>query len=228
MDSLTPYQQTALQIANSGKQIATAQQLAELRLAKDAQGNNVFPRYRSLSQMQRLEWLGDQLFGLAILTHTTATYESVSVDAMALDAEVMDNPLLSDLTLIEMQEAFKKGIAKAYGEYFGISYASLIGFLNGFLRSEKKMSAIAIVQRHNAKLEQERDARFYKELYDAQKAGKIELPDFSHMRINGRPEKKTYTHEESAAHRERIRQQAEAILKQANQGSNETQEEPQE
>ena len=111
-----------------------------------------------------------------------------------------------------MQEAFKKGIAGAYGDYFGLSYASLIKFLNGFLRSEKKMSATAIVNRHNAKLEQERNERFFKELYAAQKAGKIELPDFSQHSINGPQAKKVYTSEESAVHRERVRQQAVDIL----------------
>ena len=227
MDSITPYQQTALQIANSGKEIASPQQLAELRLAKDAGGHHVFPRYRSLPQLQRIEWLGDQIFGLAILTHTTATFDAVSVDSTALDAEIMDNPILSDLTLIEMQEAFKKGITKAYGDYFGLSYASLLQFLNGFLRSEKKMSATAIVQRHYAKLEQERDAKFFRELYEAEKAGKITLPDFSHMRINGPQGKKVYTPEESAAHREKVRRQAEEILRQQKQAENGTQEEPQ-
>jgi len=186
MESLTTNQQTALQIANSGKKIATPQQLAELRLAKDASGNNLYPRYRSMPQMSRLAWLGDQFFGLAILTHTTATFETVSVDSVALDDEIMEDRLLSDLTLVEMQEAFKKGIAKAYGDYFGLSYVSLLGFLRGFLKSEKKVAAANIVYQRMKQEEKAKDALFFKTLYEAQKEGKITIPDFSGMNLNGK------------------------------------------
>lgn len=228
MDSLTVNQQTALQIANSGNQIATAEQLAKMRLAVDANGKHLYPHYREYAQVDRLSWLGDQFFGLAILTHTTATFEIVSIDSVALDNEIMDNPLLSDLTLMEMQEAFKKGIGKEYGEYYGITYSSMLGFLRGYIKSEKKMRAVQIVNEQRKKERQEADARFFRELYEAQKAGKIELPDFSHMRINGKQEKRTITPEESAAHRARVRQQAEEILKQSKQRSDDTKEEPQE
>lgn len=224
MDSLTTNQQTALQIASSGNRIATPQQLAEVRLAVDANGKHIYPHYCELEQIVRVSWLGDQFFGLAILTHTSATSEMVSLDAVALDNEIMDNPILRDMTLVEMQEAFRKGAGKEYGDYFGITYASMLGFLRGYLKSEKKIRAAQIVNKRLAEAQRNANSMFFQELKEASEQGKIELPDFSKMRVNRRV-KKTYTPEESAAHREKVRRQADEIMKQLKQ--NGTQEEPQ-
>lgn len=226
MDDLTIRQETALQISKASSKIATAEQLADLRAAKLADGRNAFPRYREGGDNERLSWLNKQYFGLSLISHIGIDPVTIKVDITTLDDEIMSDSYLRELTLVEMQEAFRKGLNGEYGEYFGLSSVSLLKFLKGFLRSEKKAAASAIFHKRMAKAEQEANERFYKKLYEAQKAGKIELPDFSHMRINGQQAKKVYTSEESAAHRERVRQQAEAILKQANQGSNGTKEEP--
>ena len=158
MDSLTTNQQTALQIANSGNRIATARSLAEVRLALDEKGKHLYPRYGELENVARVSWLGDQFFGLAILTHTSTTSEMVSLDSIALDNEIMDNPILREMTLVEMQEAFRKGAGKEYGDYFGITYASMLGFLRGYLKSEKKIRATHIVSKHLQEKQKELDA----------------------------------------------------------------------
>ena len=224
MEQIAIRQETALQIISSGKQIATPLQLADLRAAKLTDGRHAYPRYKDGSDEQRLSWLNKQFFGLALITHMTIDPATIKVDITTLDENIMSDPLLNDLTLVEMQDAFRNGVFKEYGEYYGLTAVSLHGFLKGFLRSEKKAGASAIFHRRRAKAEQEANERFYKELYEAQKAGKIELPDFSQHRINGPQAKKTITPEESAAHREKVRRQAEQILKQA---KNETKEESQ-
>ena len=224
MNDLAIRQETALQISKASSKIATAEQLADVRAAKLADGRNAYPRYKEGGDAERYSWLNKQFFGLALIAHITIDPVTIKVDVDTLDSEVMQDSYLRELTLVEMQEAFRKGLNGEYGEYFGLSSVSLLKFLKGFIRSEKKAAAAAIFHRRRAKAEQEANERFYKELYEAQKAGKIELPDFSHMRINGQQAKKVYTSEESAAHRERVRQQAEAILKQAKQGSNGTKE----
>lgn len=212
-----------MQIIRAGSNIATAQQLADYRLATDAEGRRINPRYKDGSDAARLSWLGDQFHGLALIAHFGVDKDAIKLDVLNLDKEIMENTVLRELTLVEMQEAFRKGVMKEYGDYFGITSVSMLGFLKGFLKSDKKQTAASIINRHNAKLEQERDAKFFRALYDAEKEGKIKIPDFSGMRVNG--PKKKYSTNESAAHRETIRRQAEQILKQSNNG---TEEEPHE
>ena len=227
MDSITPYQQTALQITRASNEIATAKELADYRLAKNPDGSFVHARYKDGNEEQRIAWLGEQFFGLSAITHTALTATSVALDVTSLDQEIMRNSVLREMTLVEMQEAFRNGVFKEYGDYYGLTAVSMFGFLKGYCKADKKLSASVIVNRHYAKLEQERDAKFFRELYEAEKAGKITLPDFSQMRINGPQGKKVYTPEESAAHREKVRRQAEEILRQQKQAENGTQEEPQ-
>ncbi len=222
MEQIAIRQETALQIVSSGKQIATPLQLADLRAAKLADGRNAYPRYKDGSDAQRLSWLNKQFFGLALITHVTIDPATIKIDIITLDEDIMADSRLNDLTLVEMQEAFRNGVFKEYGEYYGLTAVSLHGFLNGFIRSEKKAAALAIFHKRRVKAEQDANERFFKELYAAQQAGKIELPDFTQHRINGPQAKKVYTSEESAAHREKVRRQAEQILKQTN---NETKEE---
>lgn len=204
-----------MQIISSGGNIATADDLARLRLATDDAGVRIYPRYKDGRDEQRLSWLNKQFFGLSLIAHQTVDPTTIKVDLFTLDREIMDHSVLRELTLVEMQEAFRRGIFKEYGEYYGLTAVSLIGFLKGFVRSDKKVAASSIIYKLEAKKEQEANARFFRELYAAEKEGKVEVPDFSANRINGPQAKKTYTDEELAAHREKIRQQAEMIRRQA-------------
>lgn len=204
-----------MQIISSGGNIATADDLARLRLATDGAGVRIYPRYKDGRDEQRLSWLNKQFFGLALIAHQTVDPATIKVDLYTLDKEIMDHSILRELTLVEMQEAFRRGIFREYGEYYGLTAVSLVGFLKGFVRSDKKVAASSIIYKLEAKKEQEANARFFRELYQAEKEGKIEVPDFSANRINGPQAKKTYTDEELAAHREKIRQQAEMIRRQA-------------
>lgn len=222
MESLTPYQQTAVQITRASNKIATPQQLAEYRLARKPDGGPMYPRYKDIDDMRRISWLGDQFFGLGALTHFQITAANVAVDATVLDGKIMESSVLREMTLAEMQEAFNNGVFKEYGDYYGISSVTMLGFLKGFIRSEKKVMASKIIQRIEAKMEQEANERFFRELYEAKLEGKVSVPDFSEKRINGKHEKKSYTDAELSAHREKIRQQAAEIRRQAgNEANNE-------
>ena len=221
MEDLTTYQKTALQITKAGNEIATAEQLADYRAAVDASGRRLHPRYKDGSEQDRLSWLSKQFFGLGAITHTQLTAASVGVDIMSLDEEIMKDAIMREMTLTEMQEAFKSGVFKEYGEYYGLTAVSMHGFLKGYLRGEKRVAASAIYNRRRIKAEQEANSKFFRELYEAHRAGMIDLPDFTQMRINGPQAKKTITAEESAAHRAKVRQQAEEILKQARNGKEE-------
>ena len=112
MESLTPYQQTAVQITRASNKIATPQQLADYRLAKRPDGSPMYPRYKDMDDMRRISWLGDQFFGLGALTHFQVTAANVAVDATVLDGKIMENSVLREMTLAEMQEAFNNGIRR--------------------------------------------------------------------------------------------------------------------
>lgn len=215
MEDLAIRQQTALQIASSSNKIATAEQLADLRASTMENGMHVYPRYKELQEDVRLSWLNHQFFGLALIAHVNIDPVTIRVDISTMDADIMSDPILKDLTLVEMQEAFKKGLNSEYGEYYGLSSVSLMKFLKGFLRSEKKASATAIFHRRRERAEREANSRFFKEMHEAQSAGKIVLPDFSENKVNGPQKKRIFTDEESVAHREKVRLQAEEIYRKA-------------
>ncbi len=220
MDSLTTYQQTAVQITRASNKIATPQQLADYRLARRPDGSPLHPMYKDMDDMRRISWLGDQFFGLGALTHFQVTAANVAVDATVLDGKIMESSVLREMTLAEMQEAFNNGAFKEYGDYYGISSVTLLGFLKGFARSEKKAMASNLIRIAENRMEMEANARFFRELHNAKLKGRISVTDLSDRRINGKQEKKFYTDEESAAHREKIRQQAEAIRRQAGMEAN--------
>ena len=84
MESLTTHQRAALQIARADGKIATAEQLAEFRMAKKEDGSPLWPRYMDGSDKERLSWLGDQFFGLAVLSHITLSSATVTVDTVTM------------------------------------------------------------------------------------------------------------------------------------------------
>lgn len=174
-----------MQIINSGTKLTSAEKIAQLRGAVSKDGRRVYARYRDGKPQERLSWLNRQLFGLALIAHTNVDAVTVKVDITNLDGEIMANRILRDLTLIEIQAAFRNGINGDYGDYFGLSSVSLLKFLKGYLRSEAKIAASAIAYNKRIKAEQEANAQFFRKLYEAQEEGKIQLPDFSHMRVNG-------------------------------------------
>jgi len=178
-----------MQIISSGDDIATADDLARVRLATDKDGMRIYPRYKDGRDEQRLSWLNKQFFGLALIAHQGVDPATIKVDLFTLDREIMEHSVLRELTLVEMQEAFRRGIFREYGDYYGLTAVSLAGFLKGFVRSEKKVAASSIIYRLEARKEQEARSRFFRELYQAEKEGKVEVPDFSAKRINGKRSK---------------------------------------
>ena len=180
MDEIAVRQQTAMEIISAANKIDTPEKLAALRL------DTSVPHYRNVSPAERVAWLGTQIFGLSLLSHIRVDGDTVRIDAIMLDTEIMEDNILNDLTFVEMQEAFRKGVNGEYGEYFGITSISLLSFLRGFLKSDKKQKAATIIYKKREQERKAKDERFFKALCQAQKEGKIDLPDFSHFRVNGK------------------------------------------
>lgn len=201
-------QEVAMQIVQTNKNLSTAERLAALR------SDGKTPHYRNLPHEWRVRWIGDQIFALNLLNHRKEVDGAEAfIDAVAFDGAVMDDACMADLTLAEMQEAFRNGINGAYGDYFGITMKSLTGFLRGFLADEKKQAANFLLLAKSAEAEEEdrkeKEARFWKEMMRAEKEGRIVLPKFG----TGKKERSTLTEAERKAHREKIAGQVEEIYR---------------
>ena len=164
-------------------------------------------RFYSLEEGSRIAWLGQQIIALNYMAHSQRTPNEYDlfIESSMLDQAIMEDDGLRGLTQIEMQEAFRKGIAKEYGEFYGITASSLIGFLKGFRSSAKRQGAIAILYAQEQKriaAEKERENRL---LYELKVRGFVNPW--------GKKEKRKVTPEESEAHRRKIEKQREEILK---------------
>lgn len=80
-----------------------------------------------------------------------------------IDQAIMDDNVRW-LTQVEMQEAFRRGITKEYGEFFGITAGSVLQFLRGFMAGEKRQRAKALIRAEEARKEEEGKKRFWEEI----------------------------------------------------------------
>lgn len=126
----------------------------------------------------------------------------VAIDCNFADQMIMDDEGIQCLKQVEMQEAFRRGIAKEYGEFYGITASSLVGFLRAFKTCEKRKKAIAILYAAEQKKVKTEDELFWKTLAAAKAEGKIELPEFPHSPF-----------EDDKQRQERLARQREEILK---------------
>ena len=145
------------------------------------------------------------MYALSLILHyQTPNPMDVDIDAAFADQMFMDDEEgVSSLRQVEMQEAFRRGISKEYGDFFGITPASLLQFLKGYRECEKRKKAIAILY-----------AKQKEETISQEKRLEYELKARGFVNPWGKKEKKKITPEESEAHRKKIAQQREQILKQ--------------
>ena len=200
--AITPYQQEAGKILRTSSSIKTADQLAVYRMSGA-------PRYKGIPETQRRRWLAYNIGAICLILHQEIPpFERITIDADSLDSVIMDDPALSNLTQLEMQDAFRTGLAGAYGDYYGVTTKSLFGFLQRFLESDKKVTAHRIISRQEDKSGREADERFWRELQEAKARGDFKPswgPDFN-FRNKVSPE-------DSEAHKAKIKAQAEQIYK---------------
>ena len=165
------------------------------------------PRYKGESEYKRKKWLYRQIGGCNILAHTTvASWEVLTIDADVLDASMMSDPAIADLTALEIQDAFRCGVSGIYGEFYGINPKTLLGFLKSYLSSEKKQDAHRLIVARMERENREGDERIRREIEEAKRNGTFS-PSWG-------PNFKFTDRVDSSGHRERIRQQAEEIYKQ--------------
>lgn len=163
----TKEQQTALQILRTSSSIDTPEKLAAV-----IQSRNI-KKYFQLEDNERLAWLCDQINALNYMTHSARLTSEVDllVEASMTDQAIMEDERVRWLTPIEMQEAFRRGITKEYGDFFGITAGSILQFLRGFMAGEKRQRAKEIIRAEEMRKEKEGEQRFWAEIEEAKKRG---------------------------------------------------------
>lgn len=186
-----------MQIFQTSSNISTPEALAVVI------ADNSIARYKDIPEEQRKLWIGSQIYGLCLILHYQApSPQDVEFDCAFADRMIMEDTSICCLKQVEMQEAFRRGIAKEYGDFYGITATSLVNFLNGYIKGEKRAKAILILHQQEQQKLKDDDARFWAELAKAREEGLIELPEFSHSPF-----------EDDQQHRERLAKQREEILK---------------
>ena len=180
----TREQQTALQILRTSSSIDTPEKLAVIIKDKSV------PRYCNLDDDTRLNWLCDQINALNYMTHSSRITSEIDllVEASMIDRAVMDDERVRWLTQVEMQEAFRRGLTKEYGDFFGITAGSVIQFLRGFMDGEKRMKAKALIREEELRKDKEANERLWAEI-QAQKEKGMFVPTWG-PKYNFKDEKK--------------------------------------
>lgn len=165
------------------------------------------PRYKGESEYKRKKWLYRQIGGCHILAHTAVTsWEVLTIDADVLDASMMSDPAIADLTALEIQDAFRCGVSGIYGEFYGINPKTLFGFLKSYLASDKKQQAHRIIISRQSREEKAGAERIYEAIQEAKRNGTF-TPTWG-------PDYKFTDKVDSADHKEKIKRQAEEIYRQ--------------
>ncbi len=200
LPALPQHRDSAIQIFQTSSDISTPEKLAVVI------ADPTIARYKDLPADVRKLWLGSQIYALCLILHYQApAAEDVTMDCAFADQMIMDDKGIRCLKQVEMQEAFRRGIAKEYGEFYGVTASSLIGFLKGYISSEKRAKAIAILYTQEQQKRRADDELFWKTLAEAKKEGKIDIPEFNHSPF-----------EDDKQHSERLARQRQEILKAQN------------
>lgn len=197
-----------MQIFQTSNEISTPEKLVALI------DNPGIARYKDIPEEQRRMWIGSQIYALCYILHYQAPSDKdVFFESGFADNMIMDDEGLSCLKQVEMHEAFRRGIAKEYGEFYGITAVSIVGFLKGYRTSSKRQEALTILYKQRESEiseEKKKDIELYKTIAEHCMKKGIHLPS---LRPGDLEEKENVSSEE---HRRKIELQREEILKQYN------------
>ena len=133
-------------------------------------------RYREGDEDKRKQWLFRQIGACYFIAHQKQpSWDAMTIDTDMLDASMIDDPVVSNLTSVEIQDAFRAGVTGVYGEFYGISPKTLLGFLKSYVASEKKLEAHRLITQRQVKEDKEANERLWREI-QAQKAKGMFVP----------------------------------------------------
>lgn len=153
-------------MVRTNNRIGTSEMLAAHLLDPTAR------RYREGDEGKRKEWLYQQMGACYFLAHQKLpSWDVLTIDTDVLDASMTDDPVISNLTSVEIQEAFRAGVTGVYGDFYGITPKSLLGFLKSYVSSEKKLDAHRLITMRREKEDREANERVWAEIQKAKANG---------------------------------------------------------
>ena len=96
------------------------------------------PRYRDTAPEIRQRWLVNKIAYCNAINHSRQDAEVLKVDAAALDAAMMQDRAIADLTAPEISFAMYHGTMGEYGEYYGLTPRTFMGFFREFFKTDIK------------------------------------------------------------------------------------------
>ena len=158
--------QEAGKIVRTSSKIGTPAQLANHLLSPNAR------RYRQGEEVNRKRWLFQQIGACYFIAHQKQpTWDMMTIDTDMLDASMIDDPVIANLTSVEIQDAFRAGVTGVYGEFYGISPKTLLGFLKSYIASEKKLEAHRLITNRQDQEDREANERLWREIQEQKAKG---------------------------------------------------------
>lgn len=112
-------------------EITSVRSLVEIRRTQ--------PRYRDIDPARRQSWLLEKIISCNYINHSPKTDANlVKLDATTLDAGIIQDKALADLTLPEIAFALLHGTLGEYGEVYALTARAFLGFLREFLKTDVK------------------------------------------------------------------------------------------
>ena len=159
-------------MARTNNRVGSVEMLAAHLLSPNAR------RYRQGDEKRRKQWLFRQIGACYFIAHQKQpSWDAMTIDTDMLDASMIDDPVISNLTSVEIQDAFRSGVTGVYGEFYGISPKSLLGFLKSYISSEKKREAHRLITMRIDKENREANERLWAEIQE-QKAKGMFVPSW--------------------------------------------------
>jgi len=157
-------------MVQTNNKVGTVEKLAAHLLSPNAR------RYRHGEEDRRKRWLFRQIGACYFIAHQKQpAWDAMTIDTDMLDASMMDDPVISNLTSVEIQDAFRAGVTGVYGEFYGVSPKSLLGFLKSYVASEKKIEAHRMITQRQMQEDKAANERLWAEI-QAQKAKGMFVP----------------------------------------------------
>ena len=156
----------------AGKMVRTSSRIGTVELLAQHLLDQRARRYRQGEPEKRREWLYQQIGACYFLAHQKLpSWDSLTIDTDVLDASMIDDPVIANLTSVEIQEAFRAGVTGVYGDFYGITPKSLLGFLKSYAETDKKIEAHRLIAMQKDKEDREANERLWREIQEQKAKG---------------------------------------------------------
>lgn len=119
-----------LVLTNNDLPITSVKSLVEIRKTS--------PRYKDEEPAARQKWLKEKLIYCNAINHQKPDARMLQIDVAALDEGMMHDQHIADLTATEITFAMFHGVLGEYGEYYGLTPKTFMGFFREYLKTDLK------------------------------------------------------------------------------------------